>query len=242
MRLTSIIIPNYNGIKYLKPCVESILIHTSSPYEIIVVDNGSDDGSIEYCEQQKLKLISLPTNCGFPAACNYGLKMAVGDSLLLLNNDTLLTRNWLDNMLRCLYSSADIGIVGPVTNYATGKQKIKEPFTSLNEMAARYNDPDASKWHQVDRIVGLCFLFKRELMDRVGLMDERFSPGYVEDDDYCYRARLEGFRLMVAGDAFIYHKGGGSFRKKGRKAVRQLLHRNYAQFIAKWGVHPRSFI
>jgi len=242
MQTTSIIIPNYNGLNWLQRCVHSIRQHTHTPYEIIVVDNGSKDGSVEFCLHNKIKLASLPFNKGFPAACNLGLRMAIGDALLLLNNDTLMTQRALSNMLTCLYSSEDIGIVGPMTNYASGKQQIEEPFTNVEAMAARMNVPDSAKWLPVDRIVGLCFLFRRELMERIGLLDERFSPGHFEDDDYCYRARQAGYRLMIAGDAFIYHHGSASFQKENEHKVKQLIQQNYRKFVEKWGVDPHQFI
>lgn len=242
MQMVSIIIPNYNGLHWLKPCVQSIRQHTHTPYEVIVVDNGSKDGSVEYCLDHKLKLVSVPFNRGFPMACNLGLRVAGGDALLLLNNDTLMTPRGLENMLRCLYSSEDIGIVGPMTNYASGKQQLEEPFTSVEDMAARINQPNSAKWRQVERIVGLCFLFRRELMDRIGLLDERFSPGHFEDDDYCYRARQAGYRLMIAGDSFIYHHGSASFQKENEQAVKQLIEQNYRKFVEKWAVDPHQFI
>ncbi|OXM83488.1 glycosyltransferase family 2 protein [Paenibacillus rigui] len=242
MQMVSIIIPNYNGLHWLKPCVQSIRQHTHTPYEVIVVDNGSKDGSVEYCLDHKLKLVSVPFNRGFPMACNLGLRVAGGDALLLLNNDTLMTPRGLENMLRCLYSSEDIGIVGPMTNYASGKQQLEEPFTSVEDMAARINQPNSAKWRQVERIVGLCFLFRRELLDRIGLLDERFSPGHFEDDDYCYRARQAGYRLMIAGDSFIYHHGSASFQKENEQAVKQLIEQNYRKFMEKWAVDPHQFI
>ncbi|MCZ8513582.1 glycosyltransferase family 2 protein [Paenibacillus filicis] len=242
MQMVSIIIPNYNGLDLLRGCLLSIRNHVQTPYEIIVVDNGSKDGSLEHSLNQRVKLVSLPSNTGFPVACNYGLRIASGDALLLLNNDTLLTQGAMDNMLRCLYSSEDIGIVGPMTNYASGKQQISEPFTTVEDMAARMNVPDSGKWMQTERIVGLCFLFRRELMDRIGLLDERFSPGHYEDDDYCFRARLAGFRLMLVGDAFIYHHGSASFKKEDRNWFEGLSVTNHQKFIEKWGVDPQQFI
>jgi len=242
MTLTSIIIPNYNGLSVLKPCVESIIRHVHTPYEVIVVDNGSRDGSAEYCLNQRLRVISLPDNRGFPAACNLGMLAAIGDELLLLNNDTLMTRGALDNMLRCLYSRDDIGIVGPMSNYASGRQQIQEPFTSVDEMAARWNVPDSGKWQEVQRIVGLCFLFRRVLMERIGLLDERFSPGHYEDDDYCYRARQAGYRLMIAGDSFVFHHGSASFQKEGSELMQRLIELNRQKFVDKWGVDPAGMM
>jgi GT2 family glycosyltransferase len=242
MQMTSIIIPNYNGLQWLKPCVQSILQHICTPYEIVVVDNGSTDGSVDFCLSHKIKLISLPSNLGFPKACNLGLRAACGDALLLLNNDTLMTPNSLENMLRCLYSEEDIGIVGPMTNYGSGRQQITEPFTNVDDIAARMNQPDSSKWQQVERIVGICFLFRRELMNRIGVLDERFSPGHFEDDDYCYRARQAGYRLMIAGDAFIFHHGCSSFSMEKEKVVQELIRQNRQKFIDKWGEDPHQFI
>lgn len=242
MQLTSIIIPNFNGLTLLKACIESIRAHTTVPYEIIVVDNGSSDGTIEYCSNERIQMILLPFNRGFPGACNLGLRIAKGDALLLLNNDTIVTDNWLDNMLACLNSSEDVGLVGPVTNYASGKQMVQEPFTNIDDMAAKYNNPDPSKWQETSRLVGICLLFKREMLAKIGFLDERFAPGHYEDDDYCYRVRLAGYRLFIAGDCFIFHHGSASFNKEGEEAVKGLVQQNYQKFLDKWGVDPHTFI
>ncbi|UKS27644.1 glycosyltransferase family 2 protein [Paenibacillus sp. HWE-109] len=242
MQVTSIIIPTFNGLNLLQECVASIRRHTSVPYEIIVVDNGSQDGTLEYCHRERLKLVAIPINRGFPVACNYGLHIATGNALMLLNNDTLATPNWLDNMLRALYSSDDVGMVGPMTNYASGKQQIQEPYTNINEMVAKYNTPNPAIWQDTTRLVGISLLFKRELLDQIGFMDERFSPGHFEDDDFCYRTRLAGYRLLIVGDCFIFHHGSASFHKKGYEAVQALLQQNRQKFIDKWGVDPHTFI
>lgn len=242
MKKTSIIIPTFNGRELLKDCIYSIKRHTNEPYEIIVVDNGSSDGTVDICRQEGITFISLANNIGFPAACNKGLKIATGDTLLLLNNDVIVTRNWLQNMLNCLNSETKIGIVGPLTNYASGKQQIDMPYTSLEEMSNQLNEPDASKWLQVDRIVGLCFLFKRDLMDRIGLLDERYSPGHFEDDDYCYRARNAGYTFRIAGDVFVFHHGSASFAKQDMSQVKHLIDTNKQKFMDKWGVDPTIYV
>ena len=95
---------------------------------------------------------------------------------------------------------------------------------------------------QVDRIVGLCFLFKRELMERIGLLDERYSPGHYEDDDYCYQARNLGYRIMIAGDVFVFHYGSASFGQQDESKVQQLIERNRQKFIEKWGSDPAVYM
>ncbi|EHB62998.1 MULTISPECIES: glycosyltransferase family 2 protein [Paenibacillus] len=243
--LTSIIIPTYNGLHLLRTCVEHIRAYTNVPYEIIVVDNGSRDGTAAYCIREKLLLVSLPDNAGFPIACNRGLRIASGDNLLLLNNDCFASPRWLSYMLDALYSREDIGIVGPVTNYASGIQQVKVGYSDLAGFireAESWNVPDPAKWKEVHRIVGLCYLFKRTVMERIGLLDEMYSPGHYEDDDYCYRARLAGFKLLVAGNVLVHHEGSASFRNRYPGGFQELVERNRKRFVDKWKVDPLQFI
>lgn len=243
--LTSIIIPTYNGLQLLVPCVEAIRRFTEVPYEIIVVDNGSQDGTAEYGLREGLIVISLPDNAGFPAACNRGMSIAAGDQILLLNNDVIVSHNWLSNMLTALHSADHVGLVGPVTNYCSGRQQLEVSWNGLEEYyahAEQYNRSDPAKWQEVQRLVGMCLLFKRQLLDEMGLLDERFSPGHYEDDDYCYRARRQGYRLLISGDTLVYHAGSASFKQHHPDGWKDLIERNRGLFIEKWGVDPWQFI
>lgn len=245
MAMTSIIVPTYNAKELLSSCIRSIQLYTAVPYEIIVVDNGSTDGTAEWCKEQMLNVVQLPSNQGFPAACNAGLAAAAGDTLLLLNNDVIVSHNWLPCMLACLNSSADTGIVGPMANVASGKQKRKADYRTIRQFhlrAKRYNKHNPKRWRPMRRIVGLCFLFKREVLEKIGNLDEAFTPGYYEDDDYCYRARRAGFRLKMAGNVMVHHYGSVSFRREYRLRRSRLLAENRMKFIQKWGVDPRRFI
>jgi GT2 family glycosyltransferase len=245
MTLTSIIIPTYNALHLLRACVESIRTYTPLPYEIIVVDNASTDGTDAYCRSKHITFISLPENRGFPSACNLGLLLASGDECLLLNNDVVVSYGWLDNLKRALYSAPDVGIVGPVTNYASGSQQVKTEYEGLlafHKAAESYNLSNPEKWLETKRLVGLCFLFKRELLTSVGLLDERYSPGHYEDDDYCYRARLKGYRLLIAGDCLVHHEGSVSFKQVYPSGLQELVERNRIIFMNKWNVDPANFI
>jgi GT2 family glycosyltransferase len=245
MRSASIIIPTFNGLPLLQACIASIREYTDSPYEIIVVDNGSSDGTTEWCRRQKLLLFSMSRNEGFPVAGNKGLRIAAGDTLVLLNNDTVVSTGWLSNLTAALYSDFGVGIVGPVTNYASGSQKVQYPYLDMQEfqrIAKEVNVPDPAKWKRVERIVGICMVFRRELVDTIGLLDERFSPGHYEDDDFCLRARMHGFSLLVCHDTLIHHEGSASFRREGSEAQMQLVERNYRMFMDKWKIDPRAFI
>ena len=245
MRLTSIIIPTHNGAPLLEQCIYEIRRFTEEPYEIIVVDDGSSDHTTEVCRRERLVFVSLPRNGGFPIACNSGLQVAAGDTIVLLNNDIIVSRHWLSNMQTCLYSAEDIGIVGPMTNYASGSQQHHLGYSNLDtfhEMTLEANRKDPSKWRSVNRLVGMCFVMKRELLDQVGLLDEIYAPGHYEDDDYCYRARQRGFRLMVAGDTYVHHHGSASFNHYSRQAIYELINANRKKFTDKFGVDPLTFI
>src|SRR4051812_33695377 len=125
MNKTSIIILTCNQLHITHMCLESIRCYTDEPYELIVVDNGSTDETVNYLKSQAdVKVILNDKNLGFAKGCNQGMEVATGDTLLFLNNDTIVTSNWLTTMLQVLYKDEDIGVVGPVTNYASGQQQI----------------------------------------------------------------------------------------------------------------------
>ncbi|MDU4696604.1 MULTISPECIES: glycosyltransferase family 2 protein [Paenibacillus] len=243
--VTSIIIPTYNGLHLLAPCVAAIRQYTETPYEIIVVDNGSEDDTAAFCLREHLILAALPRNEGFPIAVNRGLSVASGDQLLILNNDVTVSPRWLSNLLLALNSAPDVGLVGPVTNYASGRQQVVIDWAEgedFSQAADRHNHADSAKWQEVQRLVGMCLLFKREVLERAGGFDERFSPGHYEDDDYCYRARQLGYRLLICGDTLVYHEGSSSFRAQHPEGWNELLERNRQRFIEKWGEDPWKFI
>jgi GT2 family glycosyltransferase len=241
-KLTSIVIPTCNGREWLVNCLYSVREHTQTPYEIIVVDNGSTDGTHELMRNERIIFVSSTVNRGFPAACNLGMRLSRGDTVLLLNDDVMVGPGWLDRMLACLYREEGIGMVGPMTNYASGRQQTDLPYTTLKEMAELFQRDHADQQVEVRRLVGFCLLMKRELLNTVGLLDEQFSPGHYEDDDLCYRARLAGYRLMIAMDSFVYHRGSASFSKQGDEALGKLLEINKWKFMEKWQVDPASLI
>lgn len=232
---TSIIILTYNGLVYSKKCIESIRKYTEGDYEIIVVDNNSTDGTRNWLKMQKdIKVIYNRDNLGYPKGCNKGICLANGDDILLLNNDTILTPNWLKNLRICLYSNKKIGAVGPVTNKCSNGQSINIKCNSINGMlkwCERYNISNYNKWKEKNKLIGFCFLVKREVVNKIGFLDERFSPGNYEDDDYSIRIRKAGYKLVLCEDTFIYHYGGISFSKCD---YLKLLQINKDKFREKW--------
>ncbi|MBM7647020.1 GT2 family glycosyltransferase [Scopulibacillus daqui] len=162
---TSIIILTHNKLEMTKRCLESIYKHTPENIELIVVDNASNDGTVEYLkEQQDIKVIFNNENAGFPKGCNQGAAIAAGDNILFLNNDTVVTEKWLGNMLRVLNSSDKIGMVGPVSNYCSYPQQVSVTYQGLDELedfAREYVQTHEGQTIPYPRLVGFCLLVKK---------------------------------------------------------------------------------
>jgi GT2 family glycosyltransferase len=236
---TSIIIPTFNQGDLLRQCIESIAQYTPESHEIIVIDNASTDGTADYLQSMtgKLRYRVNPDNVGFAGGVNQGLMMARGSKLLLLNNDTVVTHNWLTNLHRCLDSDERFGLVGPMTNYISGEQLVGISYSSMDEMhrfAEVFNRPDPHRWKKTARITGFCLLFRRELFERLGFFDEGFLIGNCEDDDFCLRVRLLGQELVIAGDVFIHHVGSVSMKALGSE-MGEVYGRNLDYYAKKWG-------
>lgn len=248
MNKTSIIILSYNTLEYTKLCIESIRKYTKSlMYEIIVVDNASVDGSVDWLKAQRdLICIFNDENQGFPKGCNQGIAVSSGSEILLLNSDTVVSKYWLENLIIALYSSEKTGAVGCVTNSCSNFQAIEVSYKSLSEMysfAEQYNKSNPKSWEKRLKLVGFCFLIKRSVVEKIGGLDERFSPGNYEDDDYSLRIIEAGYELVLCKDTFIHHFGSTSFKqsfgevelKEKQKKYNQILIANSEKFKEKWG-------
>ncbi|WP_106768573.1 glycosyltransferase family 2 protein [Paenibacillus faecalis] len=234
---TSIIIPTYNQLHYLKECIESVVRYTHEPYELIIIDNASVDGTTEYLKSAKgMRFRINQENLGFAGAVNQGLMMARGTTLLILNNDAVVTSNWLSNLLACLHSNSRFGIVGPVTNYISGDQLIDVSYTNITEMqqfSRTHNQSNARCWSETSRLTGFCMLLRRKDFIRLGYFDEGFQIGNCEDDDYGLRARLLGMQLIIAKDTFIHHYGSVSMKSLSSR-FDQVYANNLSFFSNKW--------
>ena len=242
-RLTSIIILTYNKLEYTKMCIQSIRDFTNKDdYEIIVVDNNSQDNTVEWLkEQSDLKVIFNNENLGFPKGCNQGIEIAKGDNILLLNNDVIVTPNWLYNLDKALYSSNDIGAVGAISNSCSYYQQIDINYKDINEMiefANKNNISNEKLWDYRTKLIGFCMLIRREVLENVGLLDEMFTPGNYEDDDLSFRIITSGYKLLLCKDVFIHHFGSVSFGEKIND-YNSLLNINRKKFERKWGFNTQ---
>lgn len=245
-RKTSIIILTYNNLDKTRDCIESIRKYTDKDsYEIIVVDNNSTDDTKLFLEDQDdIKVIFNESNVGFPMGCNIGIANAEETyDILLLNNDTIVTKNWLSNLKKCLYSDEKIGAVGAVSNNGANLQGVDFTYNDFDEMqnlASKNNISDVKKWEEKVCLIGYCLLIKREVMDQLNGLDEGYTPGYIEDNDLSLNIIKLGYRLMLCHDSFIHHYLGTSFRKDEDKFNKIIL-KNRDYFEKKWNFNVFTF-
>ena len=195
MKKVSIVVLNWNGKKLTEDCLKSIKQKTRYPdYEVIVVDNGSRDGSLEmYKKFKSVKLIKNPENKGFSYANNQGFEVAKGDYYFMLNNDTLVTEGWLENMVKVIEGDERIAAVGC---------QLIEPSDYKKGNYARYHSRERQA------LCGAAMLMRRDVVNLIGDLDaENFSPIYGEELDWGYRALNAGFKLVETGQSRIIHMG-----------------------------------
>ena len=241
----SVVVLTFNQLEEAtRPCLESILRNTPEDrYELIVVDNASSDGTPDFLREfaagrDHVRLVLNQENKGYAAGNNDGIRLARGDCVILLNNDTLVAPGWLDGLLAPLEADDTVGLVGPVTNSAGNEQRAI--FNELKEQdyerfAAEYVARHSGSMFSPDRLGFFCVAIRREVIDRIGLLDEAFGVGMFEDDDYCLRAMEAGFGLQVTEGAFVYHKGSVSFSALGARDYSELFAKNKTYFMRKHG-------
>jgi len=243
MKMISIILVTRNQLPYTRQCLQSLREHTPQEIELIVVDNGSMDGTVEFLHSQAgVRVIANRSNRGYAAGCNQGLAVAGGDFLVLLNNDTIVTADWLAGLLFHVRQDKSVGLAGPLANSVAGSQRVPVEFSSLaqlNFFARQLRRLNFGRRRETGFISGMCMLVRREVVERIGGLDERFGYGSFEDDDFCVRAALAGYKLCIAQDVFIYHYGGRTFAGEGLDYP-ALLSRNWALYKEKWGL-PAGF-
>ena len=243
--LVSIIILCCNALRFTRACLDSVLRFTRKPYELIVVDNGSTDGTPGFLEDVKKQLgpgrvqvICNPINRGYAAGGNQALAEARGQFLVFLHNDALVSANWLEGLLKPILADKDIGLVGAVSNYVKGRQCVECHLANQEEVtsfAAQRQRDFAGHGIQVRSLSRLCLLVRREVFEKVGAWDERFGLGYYEDDDLCLRADKAGFRMAITQEVYVHHFGSQTFDALGLDTRGQLT-KNAALFREKWGI------
>jgi GT2 family glycosyltransferase len=210
----AVIIPNWNGKKWLEICLNSLFKQTYHAFEIVVVDNGSTDDSISYIDQHfpQVKVVALRNNKGFAAAINAGVRSVKTDYVAFLNNDTKADPDWLNELMACAQRNPEIAsFCSKLLNY-DDRKKIDGVGIQINEVGqARsigWEEKDVGQFEKERLIFGAtggAALFKREIFLKVGGFDEHYFM-YSEEVDWAFRAQFLGYRSLYSPKAIIYHK------------------------------------
>jgi len=235
----SIIILNFNGIDILRNCLQSVLESDYPRFEVIVLDNGSTDGSVEMVRMEfpLVHIIESRKNLGFIMGNNLAISQSHGDIIVLLNNDTKVDRHWLRWIAKAA-NDPNVGIVGCKVYYM-GTNVIQDAGSFLNPWGLSFT-PDAglldhendSKVVEVDWVTGAALGIKRNVLKIIGLLDTKFSPSFYEDVDLCIRAKKHGFKVVTARGAKIFHYASETWNRNVIKKAYYMT-RNRIYFMLK---------
>lgn len=244
----SIILVTYNNLdKYTRKCFYSLLetLKKYDQFEVIFVDNNSTDGTKQWLEGlvskfDFVRVILNNQNKGFAYANNQAIKISIGEYVILLNNDTIVSEGWIDGLLN-KFTDSKIGIVSPITNSITSLQEVcipginDENWVSKSEL---YTRNFHNQVLEVNKVCFFCVAIARYVINDIGLLDENFGLGNFEDDDYCFRTNKK-YKILIAEDTFVWHYGSGSFSLLETNKLSELYSRNKAYLCAK---HEKLFL
>lgn len=243
MKVT-IVIPNYNGKHFMEPCLSSLSKQTYKNFHILVVDNASSDGSIEYMEENypDIELIKLQKNFGFSKAVNIGIQHSRTPYVILLNNDTTVDTRYVEEMVKAIEKSPKIFSVSSKMIQMYHPELIDSAgdlYTLLGWGVCRGCGRPVSNYTKYDEIFTACAgaaIYRRSVFDEIGYFDENHFA-YLEDIDIGYRARIYGYYNMYCPTALVYHVGSGTSGSKYNSfkvklAARNNLYLNYKNMPA----------
>jgi O-antigen biosynthesis protein len=249
--LASILVPCCGQLEFTKLCVPSLLAHTRQPFELIFLDIGSLDGTAEYlagiaaaASQIRVEIVRTPTDLGIGQVVQDAIKQSRGEYVVLLNNDTIVTSAWLNQLVNLAQLSPAIGMVGPSSNYAAPPQLVENvPYrigprkgsrfqeagsgagwlvdvSAVETFARKWREEQKGKWMEVERLGGFCLLLKREVLKRVGNLSQWTDLSIFDTDILSSKARQAGFTLACCKDVYIHHFGTRTFAHGAPKSRR----------------------
>lgn len=236
----SVVIPNYNGEKYLKDCLDSLFRQTFRAFEIIIVDNDSKDNSLQLIlkNYNNIKLLRLLANYGFSKAVNEGIKAAKGEYIVLLNNDTVVDNHWLENLVKCIERDKKIfSCCSKMVRYSK-RRTIDDAGDGYNIFGWAYKRGDGvsvNKYCKSQSVFSSCAgaaIYRKDILDKIGYFDEDFFA-YMEDVDISFRAKIHGYRNVYCSDAIVYHVGSATSGSKYNSFKVKLAARNNIYVIYK---------
>lgn len=236
-----VVIAVWNQYEVTRECIDSIAGNTVYPFRLILVDNGSVEPTKSYLEELKNRkdvnvlLIRNEKNLGFVKAANQGMAASDAPLVCLANNDTVFTKGWLEEMVGIMESSHNIGIVNPSSNTLGQHPGRGESIDNYASDLKRFK----GKTQEMYSARGFCMLIKKEVIGKIGYLDEAYGIGYFEETDYSTRAQHAGFRVVRAKGAYVYHKEETTFRVMPDKD--KLFKASEYIYNRKWG-RPLSLV
>ena len=232
-----IIIPAWNQPKATRSCIEGLVKNTRYPYNLILIDNGSTAETKKYLEglaekrPNKTTLIRNEKNLGFIRAVNQGLKASRAPHICILNNDTLPGPGWLTALINFAERHTDAGLLNPLCSGHEARNMSVEDYARMVSVSNR------DGFMEMNQCQGFCMLIKREVLKRIGHLDEGFGMGGFDDTDLSMRAHIAGYRCVCVHSSYVYHKEHASFDKMGdRKKIQSGAEERY---FRKWPRHLR---
>ncbi|MGC4018037.1 MAG: glycosyltransferase [Muricomes sp.] len=239
----TVVVVAYNRIDKTKRCVESILQYTKDiDYNLLLIDNGSDDETLEYFASisfAKKKIIKISKNMEVLQPFLYLEFRDIGDYMVFVQNDIVVTENWLKNMLICAESDISIGMVVPMSSNTSNGQQVSIEFSSQQQMqkkAAEFNRSNPKDWQERLRLITIAPLFRKETLFAIGfpLLDPAFFHNFC-DDDVTFRVRRAGYKAILLGDTWVHHDHPVKLKpQKELDALQQSLEVDRHIFRDKW--------
>lgn len=230
-----VVILTYNAARFIGPCLEALRAHTTLPHRTVVVDNASTDGTLDLVRARHpdVEAVAMEGNLGVSKGNNYVLARYDADHYVMLNPDTEVRAGWLEALVEEAASDARIGIVGGKLLFPDGRIQhaggVAAPsgprHLGVLELAESHDEPA-----DVDYVTFACALVKREVVDRIGHLDESYTPYYYEDADYCFRARAAGFRVRYTPRCVVVHHEGAAMQKRLSVEKARIVERNRLRF------------
>jgi len=219
----SVVVLNYNGRAFLDACLSSVfqISYPRSSYEVILVDNASTDGSVEYVHNNfpLIRILALNKNYGFTEGNNKGAELARGDLIVFLNNDTVVDKNWLNELAKVALSDSKIGICGSKIMSMKDRNVTQYNGRHLHVLGGvipsafyTYKNELGKEFHAVGSVQGSSFLVRKDVFKSLGGFDGDYFL-YSDEVDICHRAWISGYYVAYAPDSIVYHYGGGTARR-----------------------------
>lgn len=240
MPAISVVITNYNGKHFLEACLSSLEKQTFQDFEVILVDNNSSDGSVDYVKETfpKVRLITSSENLGFCGGNNLGIREAKGEYVALLNNDAEAHPQWLEKLKTALDAHADVG-------FCASKMLRRDQPDIIDAAGGIFYacgvgdqrghlEKEDGRFGETEYVFSACAgaaMYRKAMLDDIGLFDEEFFA-HGEEVDLSFRAQLRGYRCLFVPDAVVYHAGGGTM-KHDTDERRYLWHRNRFYVLVK---------